>query len=637
MRLSILSDVACGYELACSAFVNGITPPPRLGIREWADSRRMLPSKGAAEPGQWRTNRVPFLAEIMDCLNPYHPSRRVVFMKSSQVGGTEIALNFMGWFVDTQRSSLMVVQPTLDMAEKFSKQRFAPMIEASPTLSQKIKPARSRDSGNTTLMKEWPGGLAVLAGANSAASLASMPIGNLLLDEIDRYEQDIDGEGDPIKIAEARTTTFRRAKILLISSPTIESLSRINKEFLASDQRHYHVPCPHCGEHQVLKFEQLRWPEKQPEEALYYCEHCGTGIEHSHKTWMLDNGYWLANNPESKVAGFHISGLYGPSGLALTWGEIAAEYDAVKYDPVRLKVFKNTRLGVVEKDPTEKLDWEELKARAEDVPLRTLPAGCLAVTIGVDVQKDRFAILALGHGRRGRKWVLDFVEIETDPNKPDEWQNLTDYLNEPFVSVDGFSVKALSVAIDSGNWQNEVLSYVRRKPVVGLFATKGASTYGKPIIGRPSKIDLTIRGKVMPGGAEQWQVGHDTAKFSIFSLLQSDKQAEYDDDRMVHFSKYLPDYFYVQLTAEVYDPHKRKWVKVHQRNEGLDTFVYALAASYHPRVRINLWPDSRWDAWEERLKPKQQTDLFGGTEEQAKPEPVAVTESQPKAKRRRWK
>ena len=142
MRLSILSDVACGYELACSAFVNGITPPPRLGIREWADSRRMLPSKGAAEPGQWRTSRVPFLAEIMDCLNPYHPSRRVVFMKSSQVGGTEIALNFMGWFVDTQRSSLMVVQPTLDMAEKFSKQRFAPMIEASPTLSQKIKPAR---------------------------------------------------------------------------------------------------------------------------------------------------------------------------------------------------------------------------------------------------------------------------------------------------------------------------------------------------------------------------------------------------------------------------------------------------------------------------------------------------------------
>lgn len=642
--LQISDNLSDGFSAALESFIEGITPPPRYVVREWADQRRILPSKGSAEPGRWRTSRTPYLEKIMDCLDPYHPAKRIVFMKSSQVGGTEVGNNWVGWFIDTQRSSMMVVQPTLDMAEKWSKQRLAPMIEATPSLNEKIKPARSRDSGNTTLMKEWPGGLLVVSGANSAASLASMPIGNLLLDEIDRYPFELDGEGDPIKIAEARTTTYRRAKIMLISSPTIESLSRINKEFNASKRHHLHFPCPHCGEKQELKFENLRWPTGRPEEAMYHCEHCGTGVEHSHKTWMLEHSEWVSDDPDSEAWGFHLSGLWAPAGLGLTWGEIAAEYDEVKDDPTRLKVFKNTRLGICEKDPIEKVDYAELMSRAEDYSLRVLPEGCLLVTVGVDVQKDRFAILALGFGRGGQRWYLDWIEIEGDPLKPESWAKLTQYLATPFTTTDGVPVYARSIAIDSGNWQNEVLNYVRNRPVRGLFAVKGASQYGKPIIGKPSKVDLKRNGQVLKHGAEQWQVGHDTAKFDLFARLQSDRAASGHADQLIHFSKELPEYFYTQLTAEVYDPNKRRWVKIRQRNESLDCSNYALAAAYHPNVRAHLMKDTHWDSIEESISKKGKTiDLFASseptestTEPQADHKPIEPPKQAP-PKKRRWK
>ena len=627
--LNVLDWVGDGEKVVREAFAKGLEPPERLSVQQWADSRRRLPSKGSSEPGRWRTSRTPFLAEIMSCLDPFHPCRRVVFMKSSQVGGTEILLNWVGWFVDTQRSSMMVVQPTLDMAEKWSKQRFAPMIAACPSLAEKIPPARSRDSGNTTLMKEWPGGLIAISGSNSAASLAMMPIANLGLDEVDRYPQEVDEEGDPIKIAEARTTTFPNRKIFLISSPTIESLSRINKEYEKSDQRVYLVPCPHCGHAHEWVWENLHYPEGEPEKAMMGCPECGGLFDETHKEEMLAAGRWVARNPESKVPGFHISGLYAPVGLGKSWAELAEEFEEVKHDPTRLKVFKNTRLGLCEKDPNEKLEWEELKGRAEDYGLRTMPDGCLVVTLGVDVQKDRFAVFALGWGPSHRHWVLDFVEIPADPTHPEEFNKITDYAKQGFTDGFGNTHYAVGCAIDSGNWQNEVLNYVRGRPFKGVFATKGASVRNKPIIAKPSKVDLKRNGKTIKSGAQQWQVGTDTAKFEIFHRLQSDAKAEYPEDQLVHFSRELPEYFYVQLTAEVYDPNRRKWIKTQERNEALDTYVYAIAAGHHPHNRIHLWKDARWDAL--ALK-QQQADLLGEVSPKTE---AAETEPKPVKPRRR--
>nr|BDD46995.1 terminase [Piscirickettsiaceae bacterium] len=616
---NVLNHISNGHNAVIDAFAKGLEPPERLAIQEWADSRRRLPSKGSSEPGKWRTSRTPFLAEIMECLDPYHPCHEVSFMKSSQVGGTEILLNWVGWFVDTQRSSMMVVQPTLDLAEKWSKQRFAPMIEECPSLREKIPPARSRDSGNTTLMKEWPGGLIAISGSNSAASLAMMPIQNLGFDEMDRYPVELDGEGDPVKIAEARTTTYPNYKIFKISSPTIESLSRINKEYLRSDQRKYLVPCPHCGHEHELVFENLIYQEGETENAQMACPDCGALFDETNKTEMLAAGHWKVTNPEGDHPGFHISGLYAPIGLGKTWAALAKEYEEVKHDPTRLKVFKNTRLGITEKDKNEKLDWQEIQQRGEDYLLKTLPENIYVVTVGIDVQKDRFAVQALGWGPKGKHAIVDQVELPGDPTKEEDWDVIIDYMLAGFTAANGMAVSPLGMLVDSGNWQNEVLNFVKRakRKLRGMLvmAGKGASQKFKPIITKPSKVEFTWRGKTIKNGAEQWQVGHDTAKMEIFNRLNSDKEAKYPTDQHIRFSKHLSEYYYVQLTAEIYDPHKRKFIKTHERNEALDTFVYAIAVGHHPNLRINNWNERQWA----RLETKYtQRGLFDAPEPPAK-------------------
>lgn len=597
-----------GAALAGEAIADGIKPPPRLSVTEWADAHRRLPTKGAGEPGPWRTSRVPYSAEIMDCLSAEHPAKRVVFMKSVQSAGTEMGNNWVGWFIDTQKAPMMIVQPTLDMAERWSKQRLASMIDDCPSLRSKIAPSRARDSGNTTLLKEWAGGVMVISGANSGASLRSMPARYVFLDEVDAYPQELEGEGDPIKLAEARTTTFPRRKVFLVSTPTIESLSRINKEWLASDMRRYHVPCPHCGHEQALAWDNLRWPKGQPEQAVYHCADCGAGIEEHHKTKMLAAGRWVASYPERPVAGFHINGLYTPTGLGLTWAEMAEEWIEASKDPARQKTFINLRLGEVVADPNEKLDADDLASRATAYESRTIPKGCLILTCGVDVQKDRFAILILGHGRAGQQWVIDYHEMPADPTTEADWIRLDDYLNQPIINSRGLPMKLNMTAIDSGYLTDYVLAFTRLRRG-RCIAVKGASSPGKPIINRPSKLDVTVRGKTIKHGAEGWLVGGDTAKHTLYAVLAADGKRSLDHERMIHFPAHLDASFYSQLTAEVWDPAKRRWIKIRPRNESLDTWCYALAAAHHPSLRVHLFKEPQWSKLESALEPST-GDLF---------------------------
>jgi len=599
--------VTDGFQELSSAMTLGLAPPPRLRVNEWADAHRRLPSKGSGEPGPWRTSRTPYTREIMECLGPDHPARRVVFIKSAQVGATEVILNWVGWFIATQRAPLMVVQPTIDVAERFSKQRLAGMIEDSPQLRELIPPARSRDSGNTTLLKEYPGGVVVLSGANSAASLRSLPIRYLALDEVDGYPHDLDGEGDPISLAEARTTTFPRRKIFLCSTPTIESLSRIHKEWLASDQRRYHVPCPHCGDFQPLKWECLTWPPGEPAKAVYACPSCGAIIPEYHKTTLLEQGEWRAAKPESAVPGFHLNALYAPLGLGLSWVELATEWDICQRDPNRQKTFINTRLGECFADPDEKLDWEEIKARAGGHVVRTVPPGCLLITAGVDVQKDRFAVLVLGWGRGGVVWILDYQELPADPTRPEDWRALDEHLQTPFCNCRGASIKVTAAAVDCGYLPDDVLHFTRARRG-RTIAVKGASQSSRAIIGKPSKVDYTWRGSVIKQGAEIYLIGGDTAKHWLFARLAGDRKHP-AQDRLIRFPEGLDDSFYTMLTAESWDPNKRKWIKLRPRNEALDTFCYALAAAMQPAVRVHTWREGHWARLEAALEPAT-ADLF---------------------------
>jgi phage terminase large subunit GpA-like protein len=595
-----------------AGWIDGWTPDPLLTVSEWADLHRMLPQKAASEPGPWRTKRTPYLREIMDCCSDHHPAQQIVFMASIQVGKTEVGLNWVGYTIDSTPGPMLAVLPTVEVGERWSKQRLSSMIADSARLRAKIAPARSRDSGNTATVKEFEGGILIIGGSNSAASLSSMPIKKLLLDEVDRFPQELEEEGDPVDIAEGRTNNFQRRKIVKVSSPTIESLSRINKDWKRSDQRRYYVPCPDCGEKQVLKWDNLQWPEGKPEEARYACEHCGVLIEEHKKTSMLGAGEWRATFPErTDIVGFHINALYSPLGLGRTWTQHAKRYLEVKNDPVRLKVFVNQVLGECYEDPDERLDWEELKARVEPGALREIASGCLVLTAGVDVQKDRLEVQVCGWGRGEQMWAgIDWHVIPGDPLRTEVWEALEKYLDQPFINTRGVSMRITSMAVDAGYLPDEVLNFTRTKRNRGVFATKGASARGRQIIARPSKVDFNRRGTVIKQGAELWMVGVDSAKHRFFARLASDRKRGMASERLIHFGEGLPDDYFMQLTAEIYDPNKRAFIKLHgRRNEALDTALLAMVAAMHPRLRVHVAKDHDWERIAATVEPLT-NDLF---------------------------
>ncbi|SFC88022.1 Phage terminase large subunit (GpA) [Tropicimonas isoalkanivorans] len=249
----------------------GMRPDPDLTVSEWADRHRWLSSRASAEPGRYRTDRTPYLREIMDALSPKHPAQRISFMKAAQVGATEAGNNWAGFVIHHAPGPMLAVLPTVEMAKRASRGRLDPLIAESPVLRERVTPARSREAGNSMLSKEFPGGILVLTGANSSTGLRSMPARYIFLDEVDTYPASADEEGDPITLTEARTTTFaHRRKVFKVSTPTIRGLSRIEREYEASDQRRFFVPCPHCGHMQWLQFERLRWEKGRPETGAYH-------------------------------------------------------------------------------------------------------------------------------------------------------------------------------------------------------------------------------------------------------------------------------------------------------------------------------------------------------------------------------
>jgi phage terminase large subunit GpA-like protein len=350
-----------------TAWSRGLAPDPALTVSAWADRYRFLSSRASSEAGRYRTDRTPYMRGVMDALSPGSSARRIVFMKAAQVGATEAGNNWIGYCVHQAPGPFLGVQPTTDLAKRLSQQRIEPLIDESPELRVLILPSRSRDSGNTVLAKKFAGGQLVLTGANSAVGLRSMPARYVFLDEVDAYEGDVDGEGDPVALAIARTRTFgHRAKVFLVSTPTIKGLSRIEREFEASDQRRFFVPCPHCGMLQWLKFERLKWTSGEPTTAAYHCEGCDQSIAEHHKTAMLSAGEWraTATPADPHCVGFHISGLYSPVGW-LGWADIAREWEAAQEDDAALKAAKNTLLGETWQERGEAPDWQRLYERRE--------------------------------------------------------------------------------------------------------------------------------------------------------------------------------------------------------------------------------------------------------------------------------
>jgi phage terminase large subunit GpA-like protein len=546
------------------------TPPPNLKISDWADAYRKLSPESSAEAGAWRTDRAPYQREIMDAFND-PDIQRIAFIKSAQVGATEILLNVIGYYIDQDPAPMLIMQPTLQMAQAFSKDRLATMIRDSEKIRDCVKDPRSRDSGNTVLSKKFAGGNLNIVGSNSASGLASRPIRIVLADEVDRYESSAGAEGDPISLATKRTTTFWNKKIYMCSTPTIKGLSRIETAFEESDKRYYHVPCPECNVKQVLKWKNVVWDENKPETANYACDECGSIIDESKKQWMLKHGEWIASEPKSDTAGFHISELYS---VWSTWADMAKSFLEAKKQPEMLKTWINTALGESWEEQGETIEHEELLERRLNYDSATIPEAVLVLTAGVDTQKDRLELQMVGWGVNYESWVIEYKIFWGDPNAANVWQELDNYLKKRFKTETGRVLTISCTCIDSGGHHtNQVYQFTKPRQGRRVFAIKGLSQAGKPIANRP-----TFVGK---NKAVLYGVGVDSAKEAIFARLSSEPE-----DTTLHFCSDLDEEYFKQLTAEkrvtkfVRGRKTLIWKQIRPRNEALDTLVYNFAAIY---------------------------------------------------------
>lgn len=600
--------MADAFTIYNEGFNAGLKPDPLLNISEWADKYRVLSQKASAEPGKWRTSRTPYLKEIMDCLSPYSGIERVVFMKGAQIGGTEVGNNFLGYIVHLSPGPVMLVMPTVDGAKRTSKTRIDPMFAAIPELKGVISDRRSKDASNTTLMKEFQGGVLVLTGANSAIGLRSMPVRYIFLDEIDAYKGDVEGEGDPVNLAIKRTSTFNRRKIFMVSTPTIQSVSRIEYEYEQSDQRHYMVPCPYCNKRQSLKWKQIHWENNDPQTAVYICEHCGGIIEEHLKTWMLENGVWKKSNPSSKIAGFHLSSLYSPVGW-FSWADAVKQFLDAKNKDNLLKVWVNTVLGETWLEKGEAPEWQILFDKREDYQQELVPSGGLFLTAGADVQKDRIECEVVAWGRNRESWSVGYFIINGDTAREDVWNELTDFSQRYFEHSSGAMLPISRFAIDSGFATQQVYNWVRKQPLNFAMAVKGTDSGVTPL-GLPTKVDLNINGKKLRRGAKVWTVGTSILKSELYQFLRlTQNENESFPAGYCHFPKYDSEYF-KQLTAEqlvtkvVRGYQKREWQKTRERNEALDCRVYARAASIS--FGIEQFTETKWRNLEKALIPEKQ-------------------------------
>ena len=565
-------------EVYRAAFAAGLMPDPDTTISGWADEHRVLSEVASAEPGRWRTERTPYLREIMDALSPSSPAERVVVMSGAQIGKTECGNNWVGYVIHRCPGPMLLVQPTVEVAKRVSKQRIAPMIAATPVLRERVAESRSRDSGNTVQVKEFEGGLLIITGANSGAGLRSMPIRFLFMDEVDEYPGDVDGQGDPVALAEKRTATFSRRKVLLTSTPTVKGLSRIEREFLGSDQRRYFLPCPLCGHMDYLlwrgpEHHRIEWEEGTPESAHMVCGSCNETVEERYKTEMLARGEWRPTaNSDGRTVGFHLSALYSPLGWK-SWARCAAEFVEAKEDPFRLKTWVNTVLGETWEERGDSVAAGSLQARLERYPAE-VPSGVGVLVAAVDVQGDRLEAVVKGYGAGEESWLIAFTQLQGDPATEAVWFDLDQFLGQKFDHVSGQKMKVECTAVDSGGAHTEhVYRYARARFGKRVFPIKGGSIAGRPLVERPSRHNRY--------NVPLYVLCVDTGKDLVFSRLKIGSAGP----GYVHLPDWVDDEYLAQLTAEKairkYVKGRgavREWIKLRERNEALDLEVYALAA-----------------------------------------------------------
>jgi len=640
-------NLADGYAAIVAAALRGARPDPELHVDEWAEQCMFVP-KDSAKPGRYRIEHTPMARRIMQVLSPRHPARRVVVKGASQMLKTQVALNWLMASAHRAPANMLVLEPTDSLAKRLSA-RVQKCIRDVKELQDTFARPRSRDSRNTVFAKDFEGGSMYIATAGSAANLAEIPARYLYVDEASRLLDNVDSEGDPLRLAEARLTTFdSNSKELITSSPLLPG-DITDSEFDRGTQEVYLVPCPHCGHHHELLVENFHY-QRDPDtgymaRAWFVCPECGAEIDERHKARMLRDealggtAHWHARSlGDGETISFHVSAFYAPVG-SITWLKLARELAHArelrdKGDPNAMQVFYNTRLALSWLNTEEMTSAEELKQRA-DLPPRTVPDWALVVTLDCDTQHNRVECQAEAWGYGYEHAVIDHQVFMGDPALPPEnpaspWAKLDAYRREPFVHASGVLIQVSVCGIDSGGLNTQdVYNFASARVHRGVIAHHGANRPNRPIISTaPSKVDIDWNGKRVEGGVLLWTIGADTAKDHLHNRYKLTSGAG-----AMHFNTALPLSWFEQLLAEAPmlkrkpgGGYRRVWEKRNagDRNEALDMACGNLALYHY--LGLHKWTPADWQRLRAKLIPPGVTpDLFIAEA------PAAVTGSPPPA------
>lgn len=618
MYLTTLEGYVDPIALVGGALAQGLAPDPDYRVSEWAADYRVV-AGASSLPGKWSNDVAPYGIEIADLMSPSVPDQYVAVMKCAQAGVSEIAINAMLSWIDLAPGPIQYIQASDDAADGFLKEKLAPAMEASKRVARKIAAATGKDR-STDRRKVFPGGFLLLSTASSANSFRQHSVRYQVRDDVDQYPEDVDGQGDALKLADSRTIAYPlNKKVMDISSPTVGGSSRIEAKFKAGDQRYYRVPCPHCGHFQRLVWDRLSWQDGRPETAAYKCIGCDRMIPHTAKRQMLRRGVWVPEAPGAPYKSYHISSLYSPF---VSWADMAAEFLSVKDNPLELMAFINTKLGEVWVTSGEAPDWQKLRDRAEEYEPGTVPCGAVVLTAGADVQQDRIEVSVWGWGRDRRRWLVDHVVLVGDTADEGVWSDLDALLVRRWPTWAGSTLSIDLLAIDSGYRTQIVYEWARRH--ASVMAIKGARASMAPPVGVPTDQDVTWRGKRIKAGVRLWPVGTWALKAELYARLSLAPMTIGGYPTGYVHMPLLSDEYYRQLTGErLVTPTRGKrrgqahWVPVHGRVEALDCAVYARAAAM--RLGVDRLDEVQWSALEvkaglvvDAAPATGQVDLFGG-------------------------
>ncbi len=561
-----------------------LAPPPTESVSEWADAHRVVPSY-SANAGEYRTSRTPYMREIVDNFSTYGV-RKTVLMKCARVGATEGGLNIVGFHMHREPTHVMIVLPTVDDAKEYSKEQLEPTIADSPALAALVSD-EVKDKKNTILGKTYPGGRCVIGGANSPRFFRRRTSQVIILEEVDGYSlsKTAKGEGDQVKLAEKRSESYgRRAKIYLNSTPTIKGQSRIEKEFAGGDQRHYHLPCPHCGHQQPLRWERLEYKERA--EPIYRCDGCEGEIGEEHKETMLLAGVWIPANPGAPYRSYHINALYSPF---VRWARLVEEWIEAQDDQEKLQTFVNLALGEPWEDRVTKTLVEDVRDRARrydggsgDTPRRfDVPKRGTILVCGVDKQPGELHYVVRAYGPEEESWLIEWGIIRGDTSRPEVWGALEQLRTErSWLHESGARLSIGAMCVDAGDDPAPV--YAWTKPRLGqyVFAIKGSSDATSDIL--PKKYTKTsAKSRLYVCGVQAVT----KRLFRRAALPAPDPCPLEVGPTFLHFNErataeYLDEFFAMRPKAKL---HRGKRITVYERpsgkrNEKHDCEVYAYLA-----------------------------------------------------------